>query len=309
MAIKTNVLVDGIPVPVTNLTKVLWPGDGYPKGDLIAYYREIADFILPYLKNRPQTLHRHPNGIDGQNFFMNDMSRQPPPDWVTTVPIWMEGEQKEVRFLVCQNQATLVYQANLACIELNPWHAQISSLDMADYAMLDLDPEDISFTQVVEVAQSIRKLLEKADVECFCKTSGKRGLHVYIPLGGRYAHEQAKQFAELLAQIVNRLLPRITSLVRLPSGRQQRVYLDWLQNGRGKTLVVAYSVRPNPGATVSTPLKWSEVTKRLDPTKYTIKTMPSRLEKHGDLWKPVLGKGIDLHKCLDRLASAMGKPS
>jgi bifunctional non-homologous end joining protein LigD len=207
--------------------------------------------------------------------------------------------------LLCQDEATLVYLANLGCIEINPWNARIQNLDIADYVLLDLDPEDISFDQVCFVAQAIHELLTAAGAACFCKTSGKRGLHVYLPFGAPHTHEQAKQFANLVAQIIHRKLPHTTSLIRDPARRQKRVYLDFLQNGKGKTLAAAYSVRPYPGATVSTPLSWDEVTKKLDPAQFTIKTMPRRLETKGDLWNPVLGPGFDLPMCLERMAELL----
>jgi bifunctional non-homologous end joining protein LigD len=291
------------PIPrLTNLDKVYWPEDNYTKGDLVAYYREISRFILPYLKDRPQSLNRHPNGIHGKSFFQKDVSKQPPPEWVHTVDLRDEGEGKTHRTPLCQDEASLLYLANLGCIELNPWNARVGSLDHADYLLIDLDPEKIAFDQVVETAQAVRKLLDGIGATSVCKTSGKRGLHIYIPLGARYTHDQAKQFAELVVNIVHRELPDTTSVLRLPQQRQHRVYLDWLQNGKGKTLAAPYSVRPAPGATVSAPLKWTEVRRGLDPAAFTIKTMPKRLAKVGDLWKPVLSAGIDLHDCLERLA-------
>src|SRR5262249_23737016 len=148
----------------------------------------------------------------------------------------------------------------------------------------------------------IRKVLDRIGAESRCKTSGKRGLHIYIPFGTGHSHDQAKHFAELIANIVNASLPAITSLVRSPGSRQGRVYVDYLQHGKGKTLAAAYSVRPYPGATVSTPLKWTEVRRGLDPAAFTIKTLPKRLRSVGDLWKPVLGPGMDLPACLERLA-------
>jgi bifunctional non-homologous end joining protein LigD len=300
-----RVEIGGHVVQLTNLGKVYWPEDGYTKGDLIRYYREVSSIILPHLKDRPQSLHRHPNGIDGNSFFQKDVRQQPPPDWVETVEIISDSDGKRARTVLCQDEASLAYLANLGCIELNPWNCRVGTLDLADYLLLDLDPENISFHHVVEAAQAIRKVLEQAGAESFCKTSGKRGLHVYVPFGARYSHDQAKSFAELIARIVNSKLATTTSLVRNPSARQQRVYLDFLQNGKGKTLAAPYSVRPYPKATVSTPLKWSEVRRGLDPSRFTIRTIPKRLDDMGDLWKPVLGPGIDLPACLDRLASRM----
>jgi bifunctional non-homologous end joining protein LigD len=297
--------IGGHVVSLTNQQKVYWPNDSYTKGDLIDYYREVASFILPYLNNRPLSLNRHPNGIQGASFFQRDVSNQPPPSWVETAELTSDG--KRFRSVICQDEATLVYLANLGCIELNPLNSRVGTLDSADYVLLDLDPEDVSFESVIESAQAIRKVLDRIGAEARCKTSGKRGLHIYIPFGAQHGHDQAKHFAELIANIVNAKLPATTSLVRSPGSRQGRVYLDYLQNGKGKTLAAAYSVRPYPGATVSTPLKWTEVRRGLDPAAFTIKTMPKRLATVGDLWKPVLGPGIDLPACLERLASFVKK--
>jgi bifunctional non-homologous end joining protein LigD len=300
-----GLLIDGHVVNVTNLKKIYWPDEGYTKGDLIDYYRAVARFIVPHLRDRPESLNRHPNGILGKSFFQKDMSKQPPPEWMQTVLVPGEPGEKPTRTALCQDEASLVYLANLGCIELNPWHARIGSLELADYAMLDLDPEDTPFAQVTEVAQAVHKLLDQIGAASYCKTSGKRGLHVYIPFGARYTHEQAKSFAHLIAQVVHQRLPAITSLARDPAQRQQRVYLDFLQNGKGKTLAAAYCVRPYPGATVSTPLKWTEVSRRLDPSRCTIRTIPRRLDKVGDLWEPVGGPGIDLEGCLERMRSLL----
>jgi bifunctional non-homologous end joining protein LigD len=250
-------------------------------------------------------LNRHPNGINEKNFFQKDMGRQPPPEWVQTTEIISKSDGKKTRALLCQDEATLVYMANLGCIELNPWHSRIGFLDQPDYLMLDLDPEAVSYDHVVEAAQEIRKVLDKAEAESFCKTSGKRGLHVYVPLGAKYSNEQATQLAELIARIVIARLPATTSLIRSPKARQGRVYLDYLQNGKGKTLAAPYSVRPWPKATVSTPLKWTEVRRGLDPSKFTIRTLAKRLHTVGDLWKPVLGPGPDMSAVVDKLAAMM----
>lgn len=289
-------------VNLTHLDKIYWPDEGYTKGDLINYYREIASFMLPYLKDRPESLNRHPNGIAGKNFFQKDVSRQPPPEWVETVSIEREERGGTMTVPLCQNEETLLYLANLGCIEINPWNSRINSLEFPDYFVLDLDPEDAPFNQVVEAALAVRKVLEHAGIESVCKTSGKTGLHIYVPLAAKYEYEPVRQFAELIANLAHRELPDSTSLVRQPKHRQGKVYLDFLQNSRGQTLAAPYSVRPHPAATVSTPLKWSEVTRRLDPSRFTIRTVPKRLDKVGDLWKPAIGKGIDLEKCLERLS-------
>lgn len=217
------------------------------------------------------------------------------------MPITSESDGEVKTYIVCQNEPTLLYLANLGCIEINPWNSRVQSQDHPDYLIIDLDPEAVLYDRVIEAAIAVRKLLERAGAECYCKTSGKRGLHIFVPLGAKYDYDQARQFAEIIANLVNNRLPDFTSVVRSPAKRQGRVYLDFLQNRRGQTLAVPYSVRPYAGATVSTPLKWSEVRKGLDPAKFTIRTMPKRLDKVGDLWKPVLGRGIDLEACLARL--------
>ena len=296
---------NGVPT-LTNLDKVYWPKEGYTKGDLIAYYRNIAPFLLPYLHDRPLSLHRHPDGIGGGSFFQKDVSRNPPPAWVETVGIPSESTGRTGRYVVCQNAATLEYLANLGCIELNPWNARVGSLGFPDYLVIDLDPVDVDFAHVIAAAVAVRKVLDKAEVESVCKTSGKRGLHVFVPLGAGYTHDEARQFAELVGAIVNKELPGTTSLIRDPRQRQGRVYLDYLQNRLGQTMVAPYSVRPQPGATVSTPLAWREVSKRLDPSVFTMKTVPRRLERIGDLWRGVLGPGADLSESLNRLGSQQG---
>jgi bifunctional non-homologous end joining protein LigD len=287
---------------LTHLEKVYWPEDGYTKGDLIDYYRELAPVLLPHLKDRPMSLHRHPNGIAGASFFQKDVSKQPPPAWVETVTIPSESGDAPT-YCLCQNEASLLYLANLGCIELNPWNSRVGSLERPDFLIIDLDPEAIPFPRVIEAALAVRRALEDAGAGCLCKTSGKRGLHVCVPLGARYDYDQARQFAQLLATLVNRELPGSTSLERSPARRQKRVYLDYLQNRRGQTLAAPYSVRPAPGAPVSTPLRWSEVKRGLDPGRFTIRTIGKRLERLGDLWDAKWKPGIDLAECLARLTA------
>lgn len=256
--------------------------------------------MLPYLRDRPQSLHRHPNGIAGKSFFQKDVGGQVP-DGISTVAIPSKRDGATTHYLLCQDQATLLYLANLGCIEINPWFSRVGSLDRPDYLVIDLDPETVPFARVVEAAQPIRKLLDRAGAECLCKTSGKRGLHIAVPLGAKYDYDQAKQFAEIIANVVRGMLPATTSVLRSPSLRQGKVYLDFLQNRMGQTLAAPYSARPVAGARVSAPLAWKEVRRGLDPGRFTIRTIRQRLDKLGDLWTPVLGAGIDLGDCLERL--------
>jgi bifunctional non-homologous end joining protein LigD len=187
--------------------------------------------------------------------------------------------------------------ANFGCIELLPWCSPVESLDWPDYMVLDLDPQDVPFAQVVEVAQGVRRLLDKMGAASYCKTSGKRGLHVCVPLGGQYLFSHAKMLATVVAKLVHQQFHDITTL---SPARKGLIYLDTTRNTRGQALAAPYCVRPHPGATVSTPLKWSEVRRGLDPSKFTIRTMRQRVDRLGDLWTPVVGQGIDLAKLTAR---------
>ena len=226
---------------------------------------------------------------------------------VQTVKIGGDSGGKEIEYLLCQDEAALLYLANLGCIELNPWSSRLGTLDRPDFVVIDLDPREALFAHLVEAALEVRKVLEMAGCEGYPKTSGKSGLHIYIPLGARHRYPEAAQFAEILAKLVNFALPRSTSLERSPRKRIGRVYLDHLQNRQGQTIAAPYAVRPWPGATVSTPLEWKELKPGLDPSGFTIRTLPGRLERVGDLFRPVLGPGVDLVGTLDRLLRAVGR--
>lgn len=288
--------VQGHKVAVTNLDKIYWPEEKYTKGDVIAFYHNMAPTILPYLKDRPMVLRRNPHGITEPGFFQKDTSDMHLPPWIKTTTI--THEKGDVRYLMVQDEAALIYVANLGCIELNPFISRAKYLAFPDYLIWDLDPEDISFNQVVDVALELNEILEQIQVKGYCKTSGGRGLHIYVPLGAKYTYEQVQNFARLIAVLVNKKLPKITSLERMPANRQKKVYIDTLQNEHTKTVAAPYCLRPKPHAPVATPLKWSEVKHGLKPEAFNIRTIHSRLIKVGDIFKPVLGPGIDLKKCL-----------
>lgn len=296
-----------LPFTFTNLDKVYWPVEGYTKGDLIAYYRDVAPFILPHLKDRPLSLHRHPNGIEGKSFFQKDISRQKPPAWLSTVDIPSEHRGEEIRYMLCQDEPSLMYLANLGSIEINCWNSRTQHLDRPDFAVIDLDPQEMPYAQVVETAQAVHTLLDQAGAACFVKTSGKRGMHIYVPLGAKYDYDHARCFAEIVALLIHRRLPQLTSVVRNPAKRHQLVYLDFLQNRRGQTMAAPYSVRPVPGATVSTPLLWKEVKSKLDPGTFTMQTVPRRLDKVGDVWARSFDHGVDLIDCIQRLEKLQGR--
>ncbi|MGE5395286.1 MAG: DNA ligase D [Candidatus Saccharibacteria bacterium] len=290
--------VEGKSVKCTNLTKVYWPDEGYTKGDVIAYYMSVSKFILPYLKNRPQSLNRHPNGIKAKGFYQKDMDVSQLPPWVKTVKLYSKSNDGMIDYLICNDTATLVYMANMGCIEINPWHSTYLEPDEPSYIMMDLDPGDIAFTEVVNTALVIKEICDEINIPAWCKTSGATGLHIYIPLGSKYSYDEAKTFAEIIATIAHHRLPAVTSIERSVAKRKNKVYIDYLQNNKGQTIASAYSIRPRPLATVSTPLDWKEVNYNLTPQMFTIKNIPERLKTLGDLWSPVLKKGIDLNKSL-----------
>lgn len=284
---------------LSNPEKVFWPKEGYTKNDLIEYYKEISNFILPYLKDRPESLLRFPDGIRGKSFYHKDVDIAP--EWFETIKIDSDSENKKINYLICQNEESLIYLINLGCIDLNPWNSRIGHLDYPDYLILDLDPESTGFEKVVETALGIKKVLDTVGIKGYVKTSGATGIHIYVPLEAKYTYEQVRQFAEIIALKAHESMEKITSLERSPSKRKGKVYIDIFQNARGQTLASPYSVRAKPGATVSTPLDWKELTKDLSPKKFTIKNVPGRLKKKGDLFYPVLGKGIDMAKLLGKI--------
>jgi bifunctional non-homologous end joining protein LigD len=279
-----------------NVDKLFWPRDGYTKGDLLAYYDTVWPAIAPYLRDRPLVLTRYPDGIDGKSFFQKN-APEFIPDWIETCRI------DDTAYFVCNESEALRYVINLGCIPLHVWSARRQSLDRPDWAILDLDPKEAPFRDVLAVACRIHALLEPLAVPHFIKTSGQDGLHVLIPLGGALTHDETKSFAEVLARLVVAELPDIATIVRPLGGRAGKVYVDFLQNGFGKTLVAPFSVRPRTGAPVSTPLLWSEVTPRLSPPRFTIETVPGRLAKQGDPMRAVLDTAADIPALLQALVA------
>ncbi|KIC62700.1 DNA ligase D [Chryseobacterium taiwanense] len=289
-------------VTLTNQNKLYFPADGITKGEVVDYYQSISKFILPHLKNRPQSLNRFPNGIEGLNFYQKDADEHTP-DWVTLQKIFSESNDKYINYIICNDKETLAYLNNLGCIELNVWTSRIPKADFPDYLVLDLDPsEKNTFEEVIETALAVKEVLAIAKIMGYPKTSGSSGIHVYIPMGGKYSYDQVKDFGHVLMQLVHQELPELTTLERsLQKRDKNKIYLDYLQNRRAQTLASVYSIRPKPGAPVSAPLEWTEVKKGLHPTDFTIRNMAERLQEKGDLFKPVLGKGIDLIKAITAL--------
>jgi bifunctional non-homologous end joining protein LigD len=284
----------------THQDKVFFPENKYTKGDLIAYYETVSKTMLSYLRDRPCNLLRQPNGYKGIAFFQKDM-KDTVPNWVTTETVYSESNKKNLHYYVCASKEALMYMVQLGCIEINPWSSVRKRLDKPDWAVIDLDPEGIGFDKVVKVAQAVHAVCEELNIPNYPKTSGKTGIHIFIPTHAQYTYEQVRQFAQLIATLVHERTEKLTSLERNPKKRQHKIYLDYLQNRESQTLAAPYSARPTKEASVSTPLHWDEVNDRLNPTKFTIKTMPARLQKVGDLWKPVTGKGIDLKKVMGKI--------
>jgi bifunctional non-homologous end joining protein LigD len=285
---------------LTNQNKIYFPEDGITKGEIIQYYDEISELILPYLKNRPESMNRYPNGIDSPSFYQKDVDVEKTPSWLKTKKIFSESNDANVNYLICNNKETLLYMANLGCIEINPWNSTIQNIENPDWLVIDIDPDKQDFAVVVETALVVKDVMDELETECYCKTSGASGLHVYIPLGAQYDYDSVKILAELIAKEVQSRLPETTSLERSIKKRDHKIYIDYLQNRIGQTLAAPYSVRPKPGATVSTPLEWSEVNSKLHPSQFTIKNVLKRFEKKGDLWAPVLSKGANIKKILKK---------
>jgi len=289
-------------VLITHPKKIIWPEAGYSKKDLANYYQKAAPFILPYLHDRPFVMNRFPHGINGDHFYQKD---QPDslPDWIETVSIYSESNDRELRYLLCQNEETLIYLANLGCIETHVWNVRQQKLHHPDWMVIDLDPEEISFDAVIETAQVVHEVLDAAKATHLCKTSGATGLHIYVPMGAQYDDDTVRNFGQLVATLVHQKLPRITSLERSPAKRKKKIYLDYLQNRFGQTLVSPFSVRPTEKASISMPLDWSEVKKGLHPSQFTIENTTERLKDAEKLWRPVLGKGVNLKLALQLLES------
>jgi len=296
--------IKGHELKFTNLSKVYWPEDKVTKRDMFNYYYQVAEYILPYLKDRPQSLNRFPGGIHGASFYQKDVKGKAP-DWAETFP-YENGEGEKKEYLVGTDEASLLWMASLGCIEMNPWFSRIQSPDHPDYCVIDLDPDKQSFNQVVATALETKKVLDAIDVPSYCKTSGSTGMHIYIPLNAKYSYEQSQMFAKIVVNLVHQQIPEYTSLERMISARKGKMYLDFLQNRPGATIAGPYSLRPKIGATVSMPLHWDEVKPGLKMKDFNIFNAIDRLKVEGDLFKGVLGKGIDLMKAVDKAKSVFG---
>ncbi len=294
--------VSGHDLKFTNLSKVYWPGVNVTKRDMLNYYYQAAPFIIPYIKDRPQTLYRFPNGIEGKKFYQKDVKGKVP-GWIETYPYHSEADEKDKEFLVGTDEASLLYIASMGCIEINPWSSRVQKPDCPDWCIIDLDPDKHTYNQVVEAACVCKQILDAIEVPGYPKTSGSTGMHIYIPLGAKYTYEQSKEFARVIAKLIHGQLPGYTSIERKVSDRKGKMYIDFLQNRPQATVSGPYSLRPKPGAPVSMPLNWEEVKKGLAIRDFTIFNAIDRMKEQGDIFKPVIDRGINMQKATKKIES------
>jgi len=284
---------------------VFWPTAGYTKRDLFEYYRAVAPWLLPYLAERPLVLTRYPDGIDGKSFYQKNAPASTP-EWIRTERVRSSRSEKELDYFVCDDEASLLYLVNLGTIPLHVWASRVGSLERPDWCILDLDPKGAPFGHVVRIARVLHALCDAIALPNFVKTSGSSGLHVLIPLGRGFTYEQSRSLGELLARVVIQEQGDIATITRAVGAREGKVYIDYLQNRAGQLLVAPFSVRPVPGASVSTPLRWREVTPSLDIHRHTIRTVPRRLARmKEEPLSPLLGLAPDLPAVLARLAARL----
>jgi bifunctional non-homologous end joining protein LigD len=294
----------------TNVEKILWPEEGYRKADVIAYYDAIRDVILPHLAGRPLIMERYPDGIAAEYFLQKDALTAHTPDWL--IPhvheVYAPEDRRTVRYIVANHPDVLLYLANYAAITLHPWSSRLGSLDSPDHVLFDLDPVDAPFAVAQAVALELKRVLDELGLRAYPKTSGATGLHVYLPvLEGSVTYPDGAMFSAGIAKIVAQRIPEAATITRSLRKREKgKVYVDSLQNGRGKTLAGVYSLRARPMAPVSAPLKWTELKKPIDPAKFNIETLPKRIKTVGDLFAPVLTDKQDIRHLVQALRGSRG---
>jgi bifunctional non-homologous end joining protein LigD len=292
--VRSTVEIGGRTLSLSNEAKVLFPRDGITKGDLIAYYRTVAPYLVRYLKARPLSVERYPDGLDGESWWEKHTPKGMP-EWVRTVTVKSSTDaHKPIDFIVCDDEATLVYVANLAAIVLHVWHSHLPDLDTPDFILIDLDPFKCTLATLARVALAFRDELTAIGLAPLVKTTGGKGLHLVLPLEARYDYEQAKAFAELIARRVNGLIPDLTTFERTIAKRPAgTVLLDYVQVGKGKTYIAPFSVRARDGAPVSMPIDWATVeamrrkrtpTTEPEMTRWSMATVPALLAAGGDPW-------------------------
>jgi bifunctional non-homologous end joining protein LigD len=292
-------------VRLSNLDKPFWPDEGITKGDLLAYYRDVASAVVPHIRDRPFTMKRYPDGWQGKFFFQKD---KPPgmPDWLPTVNIEVTTrdrprQRRRIDAPLVNDELSLLWMVNMACIDLNTWYSRVDKLDRPDFVLFDLDPSpDVGFSETVQVALLVKEALDALGLESFCKTSGADGIHVLVPLERRHTFDDTRQFAEIIARALA-VTHRGLVTTEWTKSKRRGVLIDANQNGEGKTIASVYSVRPKEGAPVSTPLRWEEVDESLDPAAFTMDVVRKRIAEHGDLFEGVLKTKQSLAKALKAL--------
>lgn len=283
-----EIVIEGKKLRLTNLNKLIWPEDRITKAGLIKYYADTAEVLLPYLKHRLFVMSRYPDGIEGEMFYQKDCPVYAP-EWLNIFPVESDGG-KTVNYIVCNDLPTLLWLANQGCIELHIWLAKIPDIDNPDIAVFDLDPcPPAGFQDTLKIALLIKEALAQFGLQGYPKTSGATGLHIFVPVKPEYTYKEVRNAVEFICCRINSVLPQKTTLERLVKDRVGKVYLDYLQNTKGKTMTFQYSLRPQSGAPVSTPLTWDEVEKGIiKPGDFRIDNLKDRLKDVGDLYKDLL---------------------
>ncbi|MGZ4788922.1 MAG: DNA ligase D [Terriglobales bacterium] len=294
--------IDGRQLKFTNLNKVFYPKEGYRKRDLINYYHAVAPLILPHLKDRPLSLKRYPNGIEGEYFFQKNAALGTP-EWIRREAIESEHRGEPINFVLAEDEASLLYLANLGCIDQNPWMSRMGSLDRPDFMLIDLDPVKCTYDRIVDAALLVQRMLDELGLQGFPKTTGGDGMHIYVPLENCYSYEQVRSFAEIVARLAAGERPDLFTTPRKVEAREKgKVYFDYLQISESKTISAPYVLRAFEGAPVSTPLKWSEVTPDLTPDRFTLANAVERFSRVGDLFAPVLTMKQRMEPAVEKLA-------
>lgn len=294
---KKEVVVEGKKVRLTNLDKMMWPGDGITKAGLIKYYADMAEVLLPHLKDRLFIMSRYPDGIDGEMFYQKDCPTYAP-EWLNVFPVDSPDVGKVINYIVCNDLPTLMWLANQACIELHIWLARIPRINYPDIMVFDLDPfPPAGFADTLEIALLVKEALEQFNLTGYPKTSGATGLHIFVPIEPEYTYQEVRDAVEFISRQIHAVFPQKTTMERLIVDRGGKVYLDYLQNTRGKTMTFQYSLRPQPGAPVSTPLTWDEVKKgQVRPEDFRMDNIKERLKEVGDLYKDFINPRQSLQK-------------
>jgi bifunctional non-homologous end joining protein LigD len=297
--------IGGHTLKFTNLDKLYFPEDGYTKRDLLNYYDAVSPLLLPHLKDRPLSLKRYPNGIHGQFFFQKN-TPDSYPSWLRTESIGEAG--KKIRYVLADDRASLLYLTNLGCIDQNPSMSRVGSLENPDFILIDLDPNQCSFTKIVEAALLVKDKLDAIGLAGYPKTTGGDGLHIYVPIEPHYTFDQARSFAEVIARLLAAARPDLFTTPRSVEKRQKdRVYFDYMQLAESKTISAPYVVRAYAGAPVATPLAWDEVRPGIEPGQFTLANAMDRFSRVGDLFEGVLKAPQSLDKAFGRLEKLLGR--